>query len=125
MQLNNLHNTAMAFNLFLERKPVEKLQHMIPVERGAPVHTVAQENYELLSIVALVYFLFIVLILLFSFFQKLEVVKGTTEYSYFRDLAISVTGPSYPKLWLLGPVKFFFKYRILWRTLSLQFRLVI
>ena len=52
MQLTNLHSTAMAFNLLLERKPMEKSQHMIPVDRGALVHTVAQENYKLLSTVA-------------------------------------------------------------------------
>ena len=40
VQLNNLQITAMAFNLFLERKPMEQLQHIIPAARGASFDTV-------------------------------------------------------------------------------------
>ena len=45
---------------------MEKLQPIMPVARGSPVHTVAQENYILLSIAAFVQLLFIVLVLLLS-----------------------------------------------------------
>ena len=44
MQLNNHHCTAAVFNLFLKQKPMEKIQPMIPVGRGTPDPTVAQEN---------------------------------------------------------------------------------
>jgi len=44
VQLNNLHSTAMAFNLFLEWKPTVNSQPMIPIVIGIPVHTVAQEK---------------------------------------------------------------------------------
>ena len=51
---------------------MEKLQLMMPVARGSPVHTVAQENYIfiLLSIAAFVQLLFIALMLLLSVLQK-------------------------------------------------------
>ena len=52
MQLNNFHSTPGAATHSLERKPMEKSQHMNLVARGALVHTVAQEDYKLLSIVA-------------------------------------------------------------------------
>ena len=54
MQLNILRSTAMAFNLFLEWKPMEKLQPMISMVGEAPVYTVAQETSKLPSIVAFV-----------------------------------------------------------------------
>ena len=39
VQFNNPHSTAMAFNLFLERRPTEKFQPMISVARGTPLFT--------------------------------------------------------------------------------------
>ena len=113
----------MTFNLFLEWKPTEKIKPMMPVARGTPVHKVAVElkiTADLSTFVTSVSCLYSS----FSVLQKLEVVQGTTEYSYFRNREILITGPSCPQAVVLGQQAFFNMLETR-RTISLEIHSVI